>query len=174
MPGKYTSDEEKACIIAWRQEKMPIKVICERSGRGKATIMRLLALFPSISLVEEEDISIDTIIKQELQKNSQLTALELQNLHPELLQQVKIQTVQYRLQKDLDLPSCKAAKKPLINERMKNQRLAFAKHAHWTTEQWRKVMFSNESNFQVFKMGSTTMQCPRPSDCFDPLHSANY
>ena len=41
MLGKYTSDEEKACILAQRQEKMPIKVICEWSGRGKATIMRL-------------------------------------------------------------------------------------------------------------------------------------
>ena len=37
MPGKYTSDEKKACILAWRQEKMPIKVICEQSGRGKAS-----------------------------------------------------------------------------------------------------------------------------------------
>ena len=43
MPGKYTSDEEKAHILAWRQEKMLIKVICEQSGRGKTNIMRLLA-----------------------------------------------------------------------------------------------------------------------------------
>ena len=43
IPGKCTSDKEKARISAWRQEKMPIKVNCEQSGRGKATIMRLLA-----------------------------------------------------------------------------------------------------------------------------------
>ena len=43
MPEKYTSGEEKSGILAWRQEKMLIKVICERSGRGIATIMRLLA-----------------------------------------------------------------------------------------------------------------------------------
>ena len=43
MPEKYTSDEEKAYILAWRQEKMLIKVMCEQRGRGKATIMRLLA-----------------------------------------------------------------------------------------------------------------------------------
>ena len=46
MPGKYTSDEEKACIFAWRWEKVLIKIICERSGKGKATIMRLLAAVP--------------------------------------------------------------------------------------------------------------------------------
>ena len=43
MPGKYTSDEEKARILAWRQEKVPIKFIRERSERGKATMMRLSA-----------------------------------------------------------------------------------------------------------------------------------
>ena len=43
MPGKYISDEEKARILPWGQEKMPMKVICERSGREKATIIRLLA-----------------------------------------------------------------------------------------------------------------------------------
>ena len=52
----------------------------------------------------------DTIIKRELQKNPHLTALELQNLNPELLQHMKSHTVQHRLQKDLDLPSLKPAK----------------------------------------------------------------
>ena len=31
-------------------------------------------------------------------------------------------------------------------------------------------MFSDESNFQVFRMGSTTVRCPRSSDCFDPWY----
>ena len=35
MPEKYTSDEEKVFILAWRQEKIPMKVICEQSGKGK-------------------------------------------------------------------------------------------------------------------------------------------
>ena len=100
-----------------------------------------------------------------------MTALKLQNLHPELQQYVKIRTVQHRLQKDLDLQSCKPAKKPLITERMKTKRLAFAKkYSHWTTEQWRKMMLFDERNFQVFKMGSTTMRHPRSSDRFDPRY----
>ena len=111
-------------------------------------------------------------MKLELQKIPLLTALELQNLYPELLQEIKIQTVQHLLQKDLDLPCRTAAKKSLINKRIKKQRLAFAKkHAHWTIEQWRKVMFSDESNFQVFKMGSTTVRHLRSSNCFDPRYT---
>ena len=43
MPGKYTSSEEKARILAWRQEKVSIKEICARSRRVKSTVMKLLA-----------------------------------------------------------------------------------------------------------------------------------
>ena len=32
------------------------------------------------------------------------------------------------------------------------------------------MLFSDESNFQVCKMGSTTVQCPRSSDRFDPRY----
>ena len=55
---------------------------------------------------------------------------------------------------------------------MKKRHLAFAKkYAHWTTEEWKKVMFFDESNFQVFRMGSTTVRHPRSSDCFDPRYT---
>ena len=85
---------------------------------------------------------------------------------------MKIRTVQHRLQKHLDLTSRKPAKKPLITERMKTKRLAFAKkYSQWTTEQWRKVIFFDESNSQVFKMGSTTVRRPRSSDHFDPRYT---
>ena len=127
MPGKHTSDEEKARILAWRQENVPIKVICERSGRGKATVMTILAAAKELpcNMVPKHKFDggkrktskfTDAIVKQELQKNPRLTALELQTLHPNLLENVTIWTVQHCLQKDLGLPSCKAAKKPLLTE----------------------------------------------------------
>ena len=109
---------------------VPIKVICERSGRGKPTIMRFLVAakdLPNNTVPKHKfgggrkkktSSHTDTIIKRELQKNPRLTALELQNLHPELLQHVKIRTVQHRLQKDLDLPSRKPTEKTLITEKM--------------------------------------------------------
>ena len=43
MPGKYTSSEEKARILAWKQEKVSIKEIYARSRRAKSTVMKLLA-----------------------------------------------------------------------------------------------------------------------------------
>ena len=43
MLGKYTRDEDKSRILAWRQERVPIKVIRERSGRAISTVLKLLA-----------------------------------------------------------------------------------------------------------------------------------
>ena len=67
-----------------------------------------------------------------MQKDPRLTALELKNLHPELLENVAVRTIQHRLQKSLGLPSRKAAKKPLLTERMKKQRIAFSKKNTFT------------------------------------------
>jgi len=43
MPEKYTTSEEKARILTWRQEDVSIKLICECMGKGRENIMRILA-----------------------------------------------------------------------------------------------------------------------------------
>ena len=82
MPGRYTSDKEKARILAWMQENAPLKVICKHSGKGKATIMRILTAAEELPLntVPKHKFGggrrrnasrfTDTITKQELPKNS--------------------------------------------------------------------------------------------------------
>lgn len=64
---------------------------------------------------------------------------------------VAVRTIQDRLQKKLGLPSRRAAKKPMLTEPMKRKRLAFARKCkHWTEhDDWRKVMFSDESTFSL-------------------------
>jgi len=61
----------------------------------------------------------DTFLRIEIQKKPQLTALNVKNLHPELLQNVLFQTMQHFLQKDSGFPFRKADKKPLLTESMK-------------------------------------------------------
>ena len=110
-------------IVAWKQENVAIKVICERSGRGKATIMRILTAtkqLPRNTVTKHKFVGgirrktkrfTDTVMKRELQKNPCLTALDLQTLHPNFLKNVTIRTVQHCFQMDLDLSSLKAVKK---------------------------------------------------------------
>ena len=100
---------------------MPVEVICERSGRGKATIMSLLPAEKEFSSYQVPRHKFGrgrkrktarltgTIMKRELQKYPYISALALQNIQPQLLQQVEIRTIQHLLEKDLDPLSRKAA-----------------------------------------------------------------
>jgi hypothetical protein len=54
---------------------------------------------------------------------------------------VSVRTIQDRLQKKLGLPSCKAAKKPLLTSAMRKKRLAFGrKYKNWNASQWQNDM----------------------------------
>ena len=80
MPEKYTSDEEKARILARRQEQMPIKVIYKQRGRGKAIVMRLL--------VAARELPNNTVPKHKFgggrrRKTSRLTDTRLLRSHVE-------------------------------------------------------------------------------------------
>jgi hypothetical protein len=61
-------------------------------------------------------------------------------------------------------------KKPLLSQRMKEQRLAFAmEYWDWGVEKWRDIMFSDESHFEL-PLGDKYGCCRRPvgSDRFGP------
>uniref|UniRef100_A0AAY5L2K7 Tc1-like transposase DDE domain-containing protein n=1 Tax=Esox lucius TaxID=8010 RepID=A0AAY5L2K7_ESOLU len=61
----------------------------------------------------------------------------------------------------------KLEKKPFINER--RTRLKFAKdHKDWTVEEWSKVIFSNESNFQLCPTPAHLMGRRRPGEAYKP------
>lgn len=63
---------------------------------------------------------------------------------------VSVSTVQRRL-RNYGLKGCVAAKKPLLRKQNKVKRLAWAKkHKDWTIEQWYKVLFTDESKFEIF------------------------
>ena len=140
MVGGYLKSDEKARIIAWREENVSIKKICRRSGRNKATVMRLLAAARGLppNIVPEHKIiagrprktteATDKLLKREVMKNPRVTAGQLKSDHPEVLENVSIRTLQHRLQKDLLLPSRTAARKPLLNERMCKARLALLRN----------------------------------------------
>ena len=181
MVGAYLTSAEKARIIAWREENVPIKEICNRSGRGKATVMRLLSSAKGLppNVVPEHKIiagrprkttkATDKLLKREVLKNPRVTSGQLKADHPEVLQNVSVRTVQHRLQKDLLLPCRTAARKPLLNERMRKARLAFAnKYKHWTSEQWSTVMWSDESTFQSFRNVPGKVRRPSTASRYDP------
>ena len=61
-------------------------------------------------------------------------------------------TAVYRyLRSDLGVTSFKRPKRPRLTEKMKMNRLNFAQiHKKWITEDWKKLMWSDKSPFQMF------------------------
>ncbi len=109
------------------------------------------------------------LMKKRIQERPSITAAMLKRGIPALAN-VSKRTIQDCCLKDLKLPSRVKAQKPLITERMKEQRLAFAReHVNWSVDDWKKVMFSDESHFEL-RFGDQERHCRRPkgSDRFAP------
>ena len=96
----------------------------------------------------------------------------LKKKHPKLLEGISIRTIQHRLKNDLGLPCRRAAKKPLLTEKMRKKTLTFAKnYQHWRSQQWRKVMFSDESTFRLMRGQSKAIKRPINVPRHDPRYT---
>lgn len=181
MRGTELSAVEKARIIAWRDENVTIKDICARSARGKTSVMKVLSEAkglppgglpvrkPRSGRPRSTSKGTDKLIKREVLKNPRLTAAELKNIHPDVLRNVSVRTIQHRLQRDLDMPCRIAAQKPLLTARMVKQRMCFARqYKDWTPAQWSKVLWSDESTFSIILKGRQRVRRPSSSSRFDP------
>jgi transposase len=63
---------------------------------------------------------------------------------------LSVQTIRRRLNKVWGLISCRAADKPLLTRRNRIKRLRWAlAHRNWTPDQWRSVLWSDESKFLI-------------------------
>ncbi|KAK4315398.1 hypothetical protein Pmani_013315 [Petrolisthes manimaculis] len=106
--------------------------------------------------------------RQDTGATSEERRKELEEMYPDLLGEVSVRTVQVRLQKDLKLLCRRAAQKPLLTKNMKKQWVDFCKrHADWTQENWRRVMFSDESAFKTISRRQKLVRRPSGSDRFD-------
>jgi transposase len=186
-PGKNRkklSIEEKSMAIGWRQENISNSEISRRLGCGKDAIGRLFAktvgkpknFVPPRAKGSgrprkfTEDVLKD--IKYTISREPTLTAGELKKLMPSLADTAE-RSVQHALLKYLEMPSRVMAMKPLLTPKMKMKRLNFAKkYAHWTPEDWSKVMYSDESTFRCVRNIRKMVRRPSGSNRFDTKYTA--
>lgn len=184
MAPTNLSTEEKARILAWKAENVSTKEISRFAGRGESTIRRLVAtardLPPNVvpprkpvpGRPRKTSKATDNLLRRESLKDPEITAGELKRSHPNLLQGVSERTIQHRLQKELCLPTYKPADKPLLTQPMVKKRLAFArKYKDWTVEQWKKVLFSDESTFKCKRPRPRRIRRPKNSDRYAPQYT---
>ncbi len=90
-------------------------------------------------------------LKRLVKSNCKKTTVELTAMFDSESKSISTRTMQREL-KGLGLNSCVALRKPLISEANRKKRLQFAReHKDWTLEQWKKVMWSDESKFTLFQ-----------------------
>ena len=137
--------------VAKKSPSLPVKKRKPGSGR-KSTITTAV-------LVD---------MKKVLARTPTLTAKKLKAIVPGL-SHLSIRHIQKICLEQLKLPSRKMARKPLLTEKMKEKRLVFAhQYGHWTADDWKLVMFSDESHFELQFSRATRCRRPIGSDRFNP------
>jgi transposase/transcriptional regulator with XRE-family HTH domain len=159
---KQLSDVQKARALAWNQEHVSQVEICRRLGVSRSTISRLFSaakklnpdVLPSrkIGSGRPRKVSVKMLkkISKDICENPFMTARQIKNKNPRLLDDISLRTIRNVLLNYLNLKSRVAAKKPVLSEKMKQKRLAFAKkYKHWSSSDWCRVCFSDESLFET-------------------------
>lgn len=175
--------EEKAKVMALVAEGLSNREIGRRLGRSNTAVRRVKQAAATLGTTSaphrkkgtgrkrKTDRRTDKMLEREVKKDPFVTAKELKGMYPDLLGEVSVRTVQVRLQKDLKLPCRRAAPKPLLTMKMRKQRVDFCKrYAHWTEEDWRKVIFSDESAFKTISRRQKLVRRPSGSD----RYASNY
>ncbi|KAK8783000.1 hypothetical protein V5799_015659 [Amblyomma americanum] len=95
---------------------------------------------PRATTEEEDQLIIAAVADDPFQTANEIMENTGVNAHPA--------TVRNRL-KEAGLHSRVAAQKPFLNSTHKTKRLQFAEHASWTSEEWKRVIFTDESTFST-------------------------
>lgn len=158
--GPTTSLEKRASIIALHNEGFTIRYIANKLKLPRSTVGDAITRFRKTGSNQDrkrsgrprvtskpEDQSLIIMSKM----NRKLTAPEIQMRFNESHdRQISLSTVKERLQK-AGLNGRVSIKKPLLRRGNKKKRLEWA-HAHknWTVDDWKQVLWTDESKFEMF------------------------
>jgi hypothetical protein len=156
---KSISSTQKDNIIVLHSSGQSIRQIASKTGLGKSTIARVINKHipnkenakigrPSKLTPHDKRAIVHHILSGEASNAVQATKF-INSIIPTT---VCTQTVRNTL-KAAKLKAVTKKKKPLLSPAHRKKRLAFAlKHQHWTIEDWKRVIWSDET--KVNRMGS--------------------
>ena len=159
-PAKNVTERVKTAIIKAVEAKTPYSTICKQFGVSKSTIAYIMKLFRETGDVlrrplsgrprkttEKEDRMLIRLSKADPRKNAVELNTEMRNKYNV---STSVTVTKQRL-RDAGLFGRRPAKKPYIKRKNQKARIRFAmEHRHWTTKQWSRVVWSDESKFNLF------------------------
>ena len=109
------------------------------------------------------------MIKRQVDENPTLTARQLKDRNPLLLQDVSIRTIQRALCRDLGYRCYVAKRVPRLTARQMRNRLKYAKDkVKWQRKKLYNVLWSDESTFKVSEYQTKYVRRRPGSDAYDP------
>lgn len=109
------------------------------------------------------------IIARYVKKIPHATSTEIAAKFPS---EISTRTIRRRLQKTLNFRTLKPQRKPLLNSKQIAKRLKFChQYKDWTSDDWSKVMFSDESTFHQFRDEKKCVRVPIGHSPLNPKYT---
>lgn len=155
MPSRVPIEERRR-IVRLSIERVPQREICRRTRRSRTSVNRIIQAYrdeygriadaqrsgrPRLTTLEEDQqIVAAAVVDPFLNAREIRDALDLSCCS---------ETIRSRL-REAGLMNCVAAQKPHLTTKQREERLNFARaFEQWTAEEWREVIFTDESTFST-------------------------
>jgi transposase len=170
----YTSPTKVARVVERNRRGVPPHEIAKSIGIHRTTVTRILKRFeksgdyyhvnPKAGRPHKMDIRESRIAARMLARVEAANATEVQK---KAFPEVSARTVQRRLKEQGLLCRVRKAKPFLTAVHKEKQRLWALEHKGWTVEDWKRVIFSDESKFMLFKSDGRQYCWIKPGQALD-------
>ena len=142
--GHSTRDISDQTGVSVRQLQRYVKRITELSGN------EIPATKKSPGNTRKTSLRTLRVVHREVERNPRVSARKIREDNLGLLGNVSVRTLSRRIHDDLQYLRYAARPKPVVTVAQQEKRLAFCDRMEaWTIEQWRGVLWSDESRFRV-------------------------
>lgn len=170
MEVTFSKFEKRSQVMALYEQGIAKREIGRRLNMHEASVRYVIKRFTQVNSTQDRPKSgrpkkvtprVKRKMKALITKDPFATGKDIQAELETSGTSLSFQHVNRVLHDDLGLAPCRPAMKPRLDARIKKARLDFArKYLDWGFEEWKSVLFSDESHFLQFGNGQRIIRIP--------------